>query len=165
MSLTSLFLNLPGFLIEQISRTDDSTTIIARAFLPTARCPECQQPSSQVHSYYTRSPMDLPSSGQPISLLLYVRHFRCSNRQCPRKTFAEPLPDLLLPHAQRTSRLQESLRRLGETAGGEASARVSTQLGMACSPDTVLRLVRHASLPVPPPVMVLGVDEWAWRKG
>src|SRR6266700_4671950 len=36
---------------------------------------------------------------------------------------------------------------------------------MACSSSTVLRLLRHGPLPPPPPVKVLGVDEWAWRKG
>src|SRR5712691_6535605 len=36
---------------------------------------------------------------------------------------------------------------------------------MACSSSTVLRLLRHGPLPTPPPVKVLGVDEWAWRKG
>ena len=49
--------------------------------------------------------------------------------------------------------------------GGEAAAQVSKRLGMTCSADTVLRLVRHTALPAPLPVEVLGVDEWAWRKG
>ena len=109
--------------------------------------------------------MDLPSSGRSVSLVLRVRHFRCANAVCPRKTFAEPLPNLLLPHAQRTSRLRESLRALGEVVGGEVGAQVSKRLGMACSADTVLRLVRHAALSASPAVKVLGVDEWAWRKG
>lgn len=36
---------------------------------------------------------------------------------------------------------------------------------MACSVDTLLRLVRTAALPASPAVNVLGVDEWHWRKG
>ncbi len=36
---------------------------------------------------------------------------------------------------------------------------------MACSADTILRLVRQAALPASPPVEVLGGDEWAWHKG
>jgi transposase len=109
--------------------------------------------------------MDLPSSGRPVSLVLRVRHFRCANAVCPRKTEASPLPNLLLPHAQRTSRVQENLRALGEVVGGEAGARVSKRQGMACSADTVWRLVRRAALPASAAVNVLGVDEWAWRKG
>jgi hypothetical protein len=66
-----------------------------------------------------------PSLGRLISLALQVRHFRCSNRACPRKTFAEPLPNFLFPYAQRTFRLRESLRKLGEETGGEAGARHS----------------------------------------
>jgi len=57
------------------------------------------------------------------------------------------------------------LRVIGEALGGEAGARLSQQLAMKCSPATVLRLVRQAPLPSSSTVRVLGVDEWAWRKG
>ena len=80
------------------------------------------------------------------------------------RRLALPLPDLLLPHAQRTSRLRESLRQLGEEGGGQAGARMSKQQGMACSASTILRLLRHGPLPPPPSVKVLGVDDWAWRQ-
>jgi len=109
--------------------------------------------------------MDLPSSGRQISLALQVRHFRCSNRACPRKTFAEPLPNFLSPYAQRTSRLRESLRKLGEETGGEAGARLSKQQGMTCSASTVLRLLLHDPLSAPAPTKVVGVDEWAYSFG
>src|SRR5690242_17854113 len=165
MSPIALLPDLPGFCVEQISRTESRIVITARATFPTACCPDCEQPSSRVHSYYTRSPKDLPSSGRCVVLILRVRHFRCANALCPRKTFAEPLPTLLLPHAQRTSRLRESLQALGEEVGGEAGARASKRQGMPCSADTMLRLLRRAALPATPPVKVLGVDEWAWRKG
>jgi transposase len=49
--------------------------------------------------------------------------------------------------------------------GGEAGARLSQKLAMTCSPATLLRLVRHSPLPTSAHVRVVGVDEWAWRKG
>jgi transposase len=162
---TVLFPDLPGFCVEQIEKTEKGIRITARATASSAFCPDCQQASSRVHSYYMRCPMDLPSSGRPISLALQVRHFRCSNRVCPRKTFAEPLPNFLSPYAQRTFRLRESLRKLGEETDGEAGARLSKQQGMTCSASTVLRLLRHGPLSLPSPIKVVGVDEWAWRKG
>jgi transposase len=155
-----LFPDLPGFCVEQIQRTEKGIRITARATSSSACCPNCHQASSRVHSNYTRRPMDLPSRGRPIWLLLHARHFRCLNPVCPRKTFAEPLPDLLLPHAQRTSRVRESLRQLGEEGGGQAGARMSKQQAMACSASTVLRLLRHGPLPPPPALKVLGVDDW-----
>ncbi len=112
-----------------------------------------------------RSPKTLPSSGRPVRLLLRVRRFRCANAACRRKTFAEPFPSLVAPRAQRTCSAQELLRVIGEAVGGEAGARLSQQLAMKCSPATVLRLIRRSSLPLSAHVRVVGVDEWAWRKG
>jgi transposase len=57
------------------------------------------------------------------------------------------------------------LRVIGEAIGGEAGARLSQKLAMKCSPATLLRLVRHSPLPSSAHVRVVGVDEWAWRKG
>ncbi|WP_255203998.1 transposase [Myxococcus sp. AM011] len=36
---------------------------------------------------------------------------------------------------------------------------------MPTSPDTLLRLIRRAPLPPPSPSRVLGLDDWALRKG
>ena len=97
--------------------------------------------------------------------MLHVRRFRCSNPSCSRKTFAEPFPRLVAPHAQRTGSVKDLLRTIGEAMSGEAGARLSQKLAMTCSPTTVLRLVRQSPLPSSVPVRVVGVDEWAWRKG
>ncbi|MFL5628206.1 MAG: ISL3 family transposase [Ktedonobacteraceae bacterium] len=165
MSPIALLPNLPGCCIEQVSSTQEMIWITARATPSSVCCPDCHQNSSQVHSYYTRSPMALPSSGRTVRLLLQVRRFRCPNPACRRKTFAEPLPLLIAPHSQRILSVRDLLRVIGEVVGGEAGARLSQQLAVRCSPDTLLRLVRHASLPASPSVRVVGVDEWAWRKG
>lgn len=165
MSLIALLPDLPGCSVEQVSQTEETLVITACATTSSASCPDCQRVSSQVHSISTRSPKALPSSGRPVRLQLQVRRFRCANQTCRRKTFAEPFPLLIVPRAQRTSTAQEVLRVIGEAMGGRAGARLSQHLALKWSPATVLRLVRQAPLPSSESVRVVGVDEWAWRKG
>lgn len=165
MSFIPLLPDLPGCSVEQMSQTEETILITACSTTLSSRCPDCQQVSSQVHSTYMRSPQALPSSGRPVRLLLRVRRLRCSNPRCGRKTFAEPFPHLVAPRAQRTGAVRDLLRVIGEVMGGEAGARLSQRLALKCSPATFLRLVRQSSLPSSAHVRVVGVDEWAWRKG
>lgn len=71
---------------------------------------------------------------------------------------------------RRTLRLGHALELVALALGGEAGARLARALGLApaVSADTLLRvLARPERAPTPdaPPVRVLGVDDWAWRKG
>src|SRR5438874_1308210 len=154
-----------GFTVIDLQMMSDSLTITAQSSTTGAVCPRCGQVSSRVHSYYTRAPRDLPLSDQRVRLLLHVRRFRCHNPDCTAVTFAERLNDFLQPYAQRTLRLQQALQHLGLARGGAAGARTSQRLHMPASRDTLLRLVRQ--LPEPPVVTprVLGVDDFALRKG
>jgi Transposase len=121
--------------------------------------------SLSVHSRYRRHPTDLPSFGEEVRLDLLVRRFYCRNPACPRRTFAEPLPNLLAPRARRTRRLATAQGRVGVTCGGESGARLLHRLGMPASADTVLRLVCAIPLPESATPRVLGVDDWALKKG
>jgi transposase len=56
-------------------------------------------------------------------------------------------------------------RSVGLVLGGEGGARLIERLGMATSPDTVLRIVRGGSDIRPHVPRILGVDDWAWRRG
>ncbi|WP_449228197.1 transposase family protein [Azospirillum argentinense] len=64
-----------------------------------AYCPSCQRPSQSVHSRYHRHSGDLPSLGNAVHINLLVRRFYCHNPVCPRRTFAEPVPEVLPPRA------------------------------------------------------------------
>jgi transposase len=107
----------------------------------------------------------LPSFGQEVRLRLSVRRFYCRNPACPRQTFAEPLPGLLNPRARRTQRLATAQAHVGIALGGEAGARLLHRLAMPTSADTVLRLVRGLPLPTVEAPRVVGVDDWALKKG
>jgi len=158
--------SLPGFRIAAATRLGAASLhIIAERGSCGARCPNCGRLSLAVHSRYRRRPADLPVLGRAVRLELTIHRYYCRNPSCPRRTFVERLPALLAPHARRTLRLAASLGRIGVALGGEAGARMSGRLGMAASGDTILRLVRRLPLPRCPTPRVLGVDDWAIRKG
>jgi zinc-finger of transposase IS204/IS1001/IS1096/IS1165/Transposase len=157
---------IPNCRVEQIKQMGSAgLRVVAQGVKPEAACPICFTISQAVHSRYHRHPADLPSLGQPVQLLLCVRRFYCRNGTCARRTFVEPLPDLLAPRARRTHRLALTQGKTGVACGGEAGARLLTELSMPISGDTVLRLIRALPLPAIGAPEVLGVDDWARRKG
>src|SRR6266545_4914564 len=153
-------LSLPGFEITDIASSDAMLTITASAITPGGDCPRCGTTSQRNHSYYTRNPRDLPIWDHPVCLVLRVRRVRCLNAACPMQTFAERLPHVVRPAAQRTVRLTTSLQSLGLALGGEAGARLGSKLRIPTSPDTLLRLIRQLPYPPTPTPAVLGVDDW-----
>ena len=131
----------------------------------TPRCPACEGAQVSYHSQYQRQLRDLPWQGQPVRIHLRVRRFRCRNRQCGRKIFAERLPGVAAPKARETDRRCEVLRLIGYALGGLPGSRLLERLGMTASRDTVLRRVKTVSRRKnDAKIRVLGVDDWAWRK-
>ena len=150
----------------QISQVNvaNEITITLRTTLPTAACPWCGTISKRVQSRYRRTLHDLPISGRLVRLIVEVRRFFCKKSTCARKIFAEQLPALCHPHAQRTKRLQEALCRLGLAMGGQAGEDRGCEQGMSGSRDTILRLVRKFELPAAQESRVIGLDDWAWKR-
>jgi transposase len=154
-----------GLLVQQVVPTPDHVTIIAKARQPTADCPTCRRPSGRIHSRYERRLHDLPWQGRPVILRLRARRFHCPNLACPRRTFTERIGQVAGVAARRTGRLADLQRQVALATGGEAGSRLAGRLAMAASPDTLLRLVSRTE-PVPRPTpRVLGVDDWALRRG
>ena len=156
-----------GLLVRQILPTPDSLVIVAASRGGTAACPDCGAPSAVVHSRYERHLQDLPWQGRPVTLRIQARRLRCRNPACQRQTFAERLVEGAAVAARRTRRLDDLQRHLGLALGGEAGARLAMRLAIPISADTLLRMLRRqdpSSEPSPPP-RVLGVDDWAWRRG
>jgi len=132
---------------------------------PSAACPLCHQPSARLHSRYRRRLADLPWQGRTVELQVRVRRFRCTNMTCSRRIFAERLPTVAMPKARRTSRLYDTQQSLGLAMGGAPGSRLADKLAMPVSGATLLRMIRAIVIEEPPTPRVLGVDEWAWRKG
>ncbi|MFE2687108.1 ISL3 family transposase [Streptomyces mirabilis] len=130
-----------------------------------ASCPGCGTWSCRVHGSYLRFPADVPSAGRSVVLQLRVRRFTCRNAECGRHTFVEQIPGLTRKHGQRTERLRSALAAIGLALAGRAGARLAHVVGVPISRSTVLRLVDALPEPEVPAPRVVGVDEYATRKG
>src|SRR5438105_3440813 len=162
-NLMIIFPDLLDVEVEGIEAAEE-ITLTLHTVSPTALCPSCGTASSRIQSRYTRILRDLPSVGHPILLIMHVRRFFCKRSTCAQKIFVERLPDLCHPHAQRTKRLQEALRQLGLSTGGQRGADVGSEHGINGSRDTILRLVHQSELPAKSEPHVMGLDDWAWKR-
>jgi transposase len=156
-----------GIHVEKITSGADTLLIHLVTTAPEVACPACGQLSLHLHSRYQRTLADLPWNRVAVRIQVQARKFFCDRTHCPRRIFTEPLPELAARYARKTNRLQSALYLIGYALGGEAGARVAVGLGLSVSPDTLLQRVRQVSAcsAVSKPVRVLGVDDWAFRKG
>ena len=54
---------------------------------------------------------------------------------------------------------------IGFATGGEPGSRLSHKLAMPVSGDTLLRMIKAAEFEPAQSPRVIGIDDWAWRKG
>jgi hypothetical protein len=94
-----------------------------------------------------------------------VRRFFCDRPTWSTRTFAEQIPGLTSRYARRSLVLQRSLADIGLALAGRAGARLADLLGLVTSRSTLLRLVRALPGPAVDAVTVLGVDDFALRRG
>ena len=130
-----------------------------------APCPTCGHWSEAFHSSYQRSIADLPIADRQVVVRLLVRRFRCREKTCSRRTFAEQVPLLVDRYARRTRRLRSDFEEIGLMLGGRPGSRLSSRQKKPTSRMTLLRLVRALPEPAIETPLVLGVDEFAFRRG
>lgn len=110
ISLTTLlFPSSADLFIDEVTVEGKELLVQVRATKSVVACPLCAHSSAKVHGSYTRQPADLPCGEYTVRLQLHVRRFLCQNTHCPRKTFAEPFPDLIAAYARRTTRQADLL--------------------------------------------------------
>jgi transposase len=131
----------------------------------SSACPGCARRSDRIHSHYERRPRDLPWHGRIVRMTLRVRRFRCGTPACTVRIFAERLPGVVASRAQRSVRLADSQRAIGLAAGGEPGSRLAHRLAMPVSGDSLLRMIRSAPVPDFIAPTIVGIDDWAWRRG
>jgi transposase len=151
--------------VETLTLEDHGLTLDVKVPTPTAPCPTCAQSATRVHSDYRRTLADLPWATLPVRLSLQVRRFFCDTPSCRRQTFTERVPTVAPPSAHTTTRASQAQCDTGLVLGGAAGARQLARQGLPGSRQTVLRRVRgYQPAPGPAP-HVIGIDDWAKRKG
>ncbi len=118
-----------------------------------------------MHSRYERQLSDTASSGREVQNRLRIRRLFCDDSACAKKTFAEQLPELAGRYARRTTILQQVLSAVALALDGRAGARLTRHLAASVSRMTLLRLVRGLQDPEQRTPRVLGVDDFALRRG
>ncbi|WP_428957773.1 ISL3 family transposase [Streptomyces sp. cg35] len=151
--------------VEAVTAAFGTVDVTARGRAPGAACPDCGHSSNRVHDSYQRRLMDLPLAEQSVVIHLTVRRFICVMDDCPRRTFAEPFAQLTVPYARFTTRLGHILERVGLALAGRAGARLTAQLGFQVGRMTLLRRVMALTDPQLSTPCVLGVDDFATRRG
>jgi len=129
------------------------------------RLPQCGRASARVHSRYQRRLADAPVGGRRVVLRLGVRRFFCDHADCRARTFTEQVTGLTTRYARRSPLLRGMLEQVGLALAGRAGARLAGGLGLPTSRTTLLRLLRALPGPEVAEVAVLGVDDFAFRRG
>ncbi len=102
-----------------------------------------------------------------MNVKLRIQRWQCRNNACERQTFPGQLAEIAAPLARRTARAAELVHLFGHGVGGRPGERLLTRIGMPISDDTILRCLKRRAKAsrADANVRVLGVDDWAWRKG
>ncbi|MFJ8828175.1 ISL3 family transposase [Streptomyces sp. NPDC102467] len=151
--------------VEAVTAAFGAVEVMARGRTAGATCPDCGRFSDRVHDRYQRRLRDLPLAEQSFGIRLTVRRFICGAGDCPRRTFTEPFSRLAAPHARFTTRLNHALERVGLALAGRAGARLAARLNFGARRMTLLRRVMALPDPRFNTPRVLGVDDFAIRRG
>lgn len=159
------FLTTEQVALQAVDAEPDLLTLYLATTGSSSACPCCGSFSQHVHSRYVRTLRDLPALGTPVRLRLTARRFFCRADTCPRRVFTERLPDLVAPYARCTRRLSEVLQRVALAIGGEGGCRLAHVFGMSTSADRLLEGLHRLPATAPATPRVLGIDDWAWKRG
>lgn len=166
MNIDCLLPITPGLVLNRICYGEKQLTLSLTSANLLAHCPVCQSGSQRIHSRYGRKVADLPWADKRVLMQLTVRRFFCDLADCKRKVFCERLHPAIAAYARRTTRLEGYLQALALQLGGEKTALLLELLNITLvSADTLLNLSRKAATTTTSTPKIVGIDEWAIRKG
>lgn len=150
--------------LERLTAGPEVVLVEVAACGSPARCPGCGGPGIRRHSTYWRTLAERPIAGRKLAIRLRVRRFLCDRARCRRTTFVEQVSGLSERHARSSVGLKQWLRAVASELGGRAGERLCHKLTIAAGRTHLLGLLDAPEVPDRAP-RVLGVDEFAFRKG
>ena len=163
--METVFSGLSSLVIEDVEDAGNTIVVRARTRDEPVSCPACGQETSRVHGYHERTPADIPVDGRRVLVKVKVRRMRCPVPDCPRQTFREQVPGVLDRYQRRTTRLAGQVSAAVRELAGRAGSRLLAALGIGISRQTALRVLLRIALPALEVPRVLGIDDFALRRG
>jgi transposase len=160
-----VFSGLSGLVIEDVEDAGEMICVRARTPDGAVRCPGCGAETARVHEYRQRTAADVPVDGRRVLVQVRVRRMRCPVLECKVQTFREQVPGVLDRYQRRISRLTAQVSKVARELAGRASARLLPALGVVVSRHTALRVLLQIPLPEVMAPRVLGIDDFALRRG
>jgi transposase len=161
----TVFSGLSALVIEGVEDAGEVICVHARTRQRAVACPGCGAETARVHEYRGRMVADVPADGRRVLLKVRVRRMRCPVTGCKVQTFREQVPGVLERYQRRTTRLTAQVSAIARELAGRASARLLPALGTGASRHTMLRVLLKIPLPALAVPRVLGIDDFALRRG
>jgi transposase len=161
----TVFSGLSALVVEDVEDAGEVIVVRARTRSGSAACPGCGTQTSRVHGYHERTPADVPVDGRRVLVKVRARRMRCPVLGCAVQTFREQVPGVLERYQRRTERLNGQVSAAVRELAGRAGARLLAVLGIGLSRHAALRALLRIALPDLEVPRVLGIDDFALKKG
>ena len=161
----TVFSGLSALVVEGVEDAGEVICVRARTQGGAVACPGCGTETSRVHGYHERTAADVPVDGRRVLVKVRVRRMRCPVLDCKVQTFREQVSGVLERYQRRISRLTAQVSAVARELAGRASARLLPALGIGVSRHTALRALLKIPLPALAVPRVLGIDDFALRRG
>ncbi|GLL05136.1 ISL3 family transposase [Dactylosporangium matsuzakiense] len=159
-----LFPHLAALRLIEVRSKGMSVRLSAEA-AAAAACPSCGTASRRVHSRYERRLLDGAAGSQEVILQLRVRRFFCAGVGCVQKIFSEQVDGVTVRHGRHSLLMRRLLQAVALALGGRAGQRLGEDIAVRAGRMTLIRLIRSTPVPAPVTPAVLGVDDFALRRG
>jgi transposase len=160
-----VFSGLSALVIDDVADAGDEIAVRARTRAGAVACPGCGAETARVHGYHERTAADVSVDGRRVVVRVRVRRMRCPAPHCKVQTFREQVPGVLERYQRRISRLTAQVSAVARELAGRASARLLPALGIGTTRHTALRVLMRIPLSEAAVPRVLGIDDFALRRG